>query len=100
MLPAGSPSSSGIRLAGATNLVHVMDVRSGKWEHVTPHGDPPSPRAAHAAAAVGTMVVIQVGAWCICACMCVRVRHGDTTLPAGWGVLHAHGVILQQVHDP
>lgn len=27
---------------------------------MTPAGDPPSPRAAHAAAAVGTMVVFQV----------------------------------------
>ncbi len=27
---------------------------------LTPVGDPPSPRAAHAATAVGTMVVIQV----------------------------------------
>ena len=37
-----------------------MDVRSGKWEKVTPLGEPPSPRAAHAAAAVGNMVVVQV----------------------------------------
>lgn len=29
---------------------------------LTPVGDPPSPRAAHAATAVGTMVVIQVHA--------------------------------------
>ena len=51
---------TGIRLAGATNSVHVMDVRTGVWQKVTPHGEPPSPRAAHAAAAVGTMVVVQV----------------------------------------
>lgn len=38
-----------------------MDVRSGKWEQVVPQGEPPSPRAAHAAAAVGSMVVIQGG---------------------------------------
>lgn len=37
-----------------------MDVRSGRWEKVTPLGEPPSPRAAHAAAAVGNMVVVQV----------------------------------------
>ena len=81
---AGPPSGSGIRLAGATNSVHVMDVRSGKWEQVSPSGEAPSPRAAHAAAAVGTMVVIQVrtmaffgtciahtcegGKWVICKC--------------------------------
>eukprot|EP00891_Asterochloris_glomerata_P004604 jgi/Astpho2/4604/Aster-x0207 len=38
-----------------------MDVRSGKWDRMTPAGEPPSPRAAHAAAAVGSMVVIQGG---------------------------------------
>ena len=38
-----------------------MDVRSGRWEKVTPLGEPPSPRAAHAAAAVGNMVVVQGG---------------------------------------
>lgn len=53
-------SAAGIRLAGATNDVHIFDIRSGKWEKVTPIGEPPSPRAAHAAAAVGNMVVIQV----------------------------------------
>ncbi len=51
---------AGIRLAGATNDVHVFDVRNGKWEKIVPLGEPPSPRAAHAAAAVGNMVVIQV----------------------------------------
>lgn len=50
----------GIRLAGATNDVHVFDVKTGKWEKITPQGEPPSPRAAHAAAAVGNMVVVQV----------------------------------------
>lgn len=35
-----------------------MDVRSGVWEQIKPEGEPPSPRAAHAAAAVGSMVVI------------------------------------------
>lgn len=47
-------------MAGATNDVHVLDVKTGKWEKIAPVGEPPSPRAAHAAAAVGTMVVIQV----------------------------------------
>ncbi|GLC64614.1 hypothetical protein PLESTF_000184600 [Pleodorina starrii] len=54
-------AASGIRLAGATNDVHIFDVRTGKWEKTTPAGEPPSPRAAHAAAAVGNMVVIQGG---------------------------------------
>lgn len=61
MPPSPGPSSAGIRLAGATNDVHVMDVKSGKWQKVVPAGDKPSPRAAHAAAAVGNMVVIQGG---------------------------------------
>lgn len=51
---------AGIRLAGATSDVHIMDVRSGKWERANTQGEPPSPRAAHAAAAVGSMVVVQV----------------------------------------
>lgn len=52
--------AAGIRLAGATNDVHVFDVRTGTWTKITPQGEPPSPRAAHAAAAVGAMVVVQV----------------------------------------
>lgn len=63
MLYCGMPEfeiRAGIRLAGATSDVHIMDVRSGKWEQIIPQGEPPSPRAAHAAAAVGSMVVIQV----------------------------------------
>jgi hypothetical protein len=65
-LQSGQPNNpccthhTGIRLAGATNDVHIFDVRNGKWEKITPLGEPPSPRAAHAAAAVGNMVVIQV----------------------------------------
>lgn len=54
-------SGAGIRLAGATHDVHVFDVRSAKWEKIVPDGEPPSARAAHAAAAVGNMVVIQGG---------------------------------------
>jgi len=53
--------AAGIRLAGATSDVHILDVRTGKWEKMEPAGEPPSPRAAHAAAAVGSMVVVQVG---------------------------------------
>jgi len=47
-------------LAGATADVHCYDVLSNKWTRLTPLGEPPSPRAAHVATAVGTMVVIQV----------------------------------------
>ncbi|XP_047307706.1 serine/threonine-protein phosphatase BSL3-like [Impatiens glandulifera] len=60
----GTPSSAGsagIRLAGATADVHCYDVRSTKWTRITPYGEPPTPRAAHVATAVGTMVVIQGG---------------------------------------
>lgn len=55
-----NPTAAGIRLAGATNDVHIFDIRMGEWVKITPMGEPPSPRAAHAAAAVGNMVVIQV----------------------------------------
>ncbi|KAE8735578.1 Serine/threonine-protein phosphatase BSL2 [Hibiscus syriacus] len=54
---SGTPSSAesaGIRLAGATADVHCYDV-------ITPFGEPPTPRAAHVATAVGTMIVIQGG---------------------------------------
>lgn len=54
-------SKKGIRLAGATSDVHILDVRSGRWQKATPLGEHPSPRAAHAAAAVGSMVVVQGG---------------------------------------
>ena len=54
------PSVAGIRLAGATSDVHILDVRTGRWDRMDPAGEPPSPRAAHAAAAVGSMVVVQV----------------------------------------
>ncbi|XP_042517428.1 serine/threonine-protein phosphatase BSL1-like [Macadamia integrifolia] len=59
----GGASSSipGIRLAGVTNSVHSYDIVTRKWTRLKPAGDPPSPRAAHAAAAVGTMVVFQGG---------------------------------------
>ncbi|KAK8702179.1 hypothetical protein V6N13_020546 [Hibiscus sabdariffa] len=57
----GSSASPGIRLAGVTNSVHSYDVLTRKWTKIRPAGDPPSPRAAHAAAVVGTMVVFQGG---------------------------------------
>ncbi|KAK4785517.1 hypothetical protein SAY86_002206 [Trapa natans] len=59
----GGPVSSapGIRLAGVTNSVHSYDILTKKWTRIKPAGEPPSPRAAHAAAAVGTMVVFQGG---------------------------------------
>ncbi|XP_075075537.1 serine/threonine-protein phosphatase BSL3 isoform X2 [Nicotiana tabacum] len=60
----GTPSSAGsagIRLAGATADVHCYDVLTNKWSRMTPIGEPPTPRAAHVATAVGTMVVIQGG---------------------------------------
>ncbi|KAE8676867.1 Serine/threonine-protein phosphatase BSL2-like protein [Hibiscus syriacus] len=56
-----SSSAPGIRLAGVTNSVHSYDVLTRKWTRIKPAGEPPSPRAAHAAAAVGTMVVFQGG---------------------------------------
>ncbi|CAL1388946.1 unnamed protein product [Linum trigynum] len=56
-----SSSAPGIRLAGVTNSIHSYDVLTRKWIRLRPAGDPPSPRAAHAAAAVGTMVVFQGG---------------------------------------
>ncbi|CAM8979401.1 unnamed protein product [Rhodiola kirilowii] len=54
-------ASGGIRLAGVTNDVHSFDVLTRKWTRLKPAGDPPSPRAAHTATAVGTMVVFQGG---------------------------------------
>ncbi|XP_004291538.1 PREDICTED: serine/threonine-protein phosphatase BSL3 [Fragaria vesca subsp. vesca] len=61
---SGTPSSAGsagIRLAGATADVHCYDILTNKWSRITPFGEPPTPRAAHVATAVGTMVVIQGG---------------------------------------
>ncbi|CAI0541608.1 unnamed protein product [Linum tenue] len=60
----GTPSSAGgagIRLSGATADIHCYDVLSNKWSRIAPIGEPPTPRAAHVATAVGTMVVIQGG---------------------------------------
>ncbi|KAK1310346.1 hypothetical protein QJS10_CPA08g00026 [Acorus calamus] len=59
--PPSPAGGAGIRLAGATADVHCYDVLSSKWSRLTPLGEPPSPRAAHVATAVGTMVVIQGG---------------------------------------
>ena len=47
-------------LAGATADVHSFDLHTGEWSALEPQGEPPSPRAAHAATAVGSMVVVQV----------------------------------------
>ncbi|CAL5357558.1 unnamed protein product [Camellia sinensis] len=58
---ASSSSAPGIRLAGVTNAIHSYDVLTRKWTRLRPAGEPPSPRAAHTAAAVGTMVVFQGG---------------------------------------
>ncbi|CAA2986004.1 serine threonine- phosphatase BSL3 [Olea europaea subsp. europaea] len=61
---SGTPSSAGsagIRLAWATADAHSYDVLTNKWSRITPIGEPPSPRAAHVATAVGTMVVVQGG---------------------------------------
>ncbi|XP_020093215.1 serine/threonine-protein phosphatase BSL2 homolog isoform X1 [Ananas comosus] len=59
--PPSPAGGAGIRLAGATADVHCYDVQSKKWTRLNPLGEPPSPRAAHVATAVGTMVVIQGG---------------------------------------
>lgn len=48
-------------LAGLTNDVHSYDVVSNKWTRLRPIGEAPSPRAAHAAAALGTMIIVQGG---------------------------------------
>ncbi|XP_047942487.1 serine/threonine-protein phosphatase BSL1-like isoform X2 [Salvia hispanica] len=53
--------NGGIRLDGVTNSVHSYCVLTRKWTRLRPAGEPPSPRAAHAATAVGTMVVFQGG---------------------------------------
>lgn len=55
-----APLRTGIRLAGATNDVHIMDFPTGKWSKIEPQGELPAPRAAHAAVAVGSMMVVQV----------------------------------------
>eukprot|EP00262_Sarcandra_glabra_P014680 TRINITY_DN4340_c0_g1_i1.p1 TRINITY_DN4340_c0_g1~~TRINITY_DN4340_c0_g1_i1.p1 ORF type:complete len:900 (+),score=162.24 TRINITY_DN4340_c0_g1_i1:172-2871(+) len=60
-IEGGVSSSPGIRLAGVTNSVHSFDILTRKWTRIRPAGEPPSPRAAHAAATVGTMVVFQGG---------------------------------------
>ncbi|CAK9194325.1 unnamed protein product [Sphagnum troendelagicum] len=59
--PQGTPGGAGIRLAGATADVHCFDINSNRWSRLVPVGDPPSPRAAHAATAVGTMIAVQGG---------------------------------------
>ncbi|XP_042463963.1 serine/threonine-protein phosphatase BSL1 homolog [Zingiber officinale] len=56
-----SSAAPGIRITGVTNSVHSYDVETRKWTRLHPAGEAPSPRAAHAAAAVGTMVAFQGG---------------------------------------
>ena len=58
---SSSPPQQGVRLAGATNDVHILDVRTGTWQKLKPSGDPPTARAAHAAANVGGMLVVHGG---------------------------------------
>ena len=41
--------------------MHSFDVRSGIWTKIEASGEGPSPRAAHSAAAVGNMIVVQGG---------------------------------------
>ncbi|XP_073283771.1 serine/threonine-protein phosphatase BSL1-like [Primulina huaijiensis] len=60
-IEGGDGGAPGIRLDGVTNSVHSYDVLTRKWTRLRPAGEPPAPRAAHAAAAVGTMVVFQGG---------------------------------------
>ncbi|KAG5629208.1 hypothetical protein H5410_000925 [Solanum commersonii] len=78
-----SPGGAGIRLAGATADVHSYDVLTNKWSRITPIGEPPTPRAAHVATAVGTMVVIQGGIG-----------------PAGLSAEDLHVLDLTQQHRP
>ncbi len=66
---SGGGPATGIRLAGATADVHCFDIPTGTWTKLAPLGEAPSPRAAHAAAAVGSMVVMQAR------CRCTRSEH-------------------------
>ncbi|CAH8251027.1 unnamed protein product [Arabidopsis lyrata] len=50
-----------ISLEGVTNSVHSFDVLTRKWTRLNPDGDVPSPRACHAAALYGTLLLIQGG---------------------------------------
>jgi hypothetical protein len=70
---AGVGAATGIRLAGATSDVHCFDIRSGAWTKLAPEGEAPSPRAAHAAAAVGSMVVVQARTRAAVALLCLRI---------------------------
>ena len=57
----GGGAGANVRLAGATNDVHVFDVATGVWRLIEPEGETPASRAAHAAAVVGNMLVIVGG---------------------------------------
>ncbi len=74
---SGGGAATGIRLAGATSDVHCFDIRSGAWTKLAPEGEAPSPRAAHAAAAVGSMVVVQARDFASCPAGC------NTTVVSG-----------------
>lgn len=50
-----------VRLTGACANAHKLDMHSGNWSHLQVTGDVPEPRAAHAAVAVGQMLVVHGG---------------------------------------
>jgi len=57
--PSGKAGS--VRLTGACASAHRLRVRTGQWELVETDNAPPEPRAAHAAAGVGEMLVVHGG---------------------------------------
>lgn len=90
---SASGAAAGIRLAGATSDVHRFDLRTGSWTKLTPEGEAPSPRAAHAAAAVGRRASLNrrvklfaelgsaTAAWSSCkAALGPRVRHSNSVV--------------------
>ena len=48
-------------LSSATSSAYVFVAGEGKWIKLQPQGESPSPRTAHCAIAVGSVVVIQGG---------------------------------------
>ncbi|CAH2039025.1 unnamed protein product [Thlaspi arvense] len=58
---AVTSDGSGICLDGVTNSVHCLNVFTRKWARICPEGQPPSPRACHAAAASGRLLAILGG---------------------------------------
>lgn len=59
--PTGRDAGAWVKLSGATNELHVLDPYDGEWGRLTCGGDVPTPRAAHGAATVGGMLVVQGG---------------------------------------